>query len=308
MMTNKFLLKETSSLQAIMLMNHICLIAPSYSLSEQDVNLTKSYFETLGLKVTVPPDLLGEDLLCAHTDEMRLAHLKSALNDSSADVIWLLDGGYGLTRLIPNLFHMEKPQKEKLFIGFSDGTALHIFLNEIWNWPTLHGPCAVQVAKQRIGLPTIKETLAILRGELSAYAPPYLMPFNTKTKEISTLSGTLVGGNLCILQSSLGTKWQINSSGKILFLEDVDERGYRIDRMLKHLQQTNILEDAKAIIFGDFTGGEEPDGTSLVSPVLQRFAEEINLPVFHLPERGHGNENFPLPFNVPLEFSVEKHT
>jgi len=88
---------------------------------------------------------------------MRLAHLKNALNDSSAGVIWLLDGGYELTRLIPNLFHLKKPKKEKLFVGFSDGTALYIFLNQIWNWPTLHGPCAVQVAKQQISLSTIKK-------------------------------------------------------------------------------------------------------------------------------------------------------
>jgi muramoyltetrapeptide carboxypeptidase len=98
-------------------MNPICLIAPSYSVSEQDVSLTKLYFDTMGLKVTVPPDLLGEDLLCAHSDEMRLAHLKNALNDSSADVIWLLDGGYRLTRLIPKLFHTKKPRHEKLFMG-----------------------------------------------------------------------------------------------------------------------------------------------------------------------------------------------
>lgn len=70
--------------------NHIHLIAPSYLVGEQDVELTKSYFETLGMGVTLPPDLLGEDLLCANKDEMRLAHLKHALNDPVADVIWLL--------------------------------------------------------------------------------------------------------------------------------------------------------------------------------------------------------------------------
>lgn len=288
-------------------MNHIFLIAPSYSVSEQDVNLAKSYFEAMELQVTVPPDLFGEDLLCAHTDEMRLVHLKNALNDSSADLIWLLDGGYGLTRLIPNLFHLEKPEKEKLFIGFSDGTALHVFLNQIWNWPTLHGPCAVQVAKQKIGVQTMDAVLHMIKQGISNDAPPHLTPFNTKAKEISTLSGTLIGGNLCILQSSLGTKWQLNASDKILFLEDVDERGYRVDRMLKHLQQANIFKDLKAIIFGDFTGGEEANGASLVSPVLQRFAEEINLPVFSLSGYGHGKENLPLPFNLPLEFAVQKN-
>lgn len=284
---------------------HIHLIAPSYPLSEKNINLTKSYFKAMGLKVTIPPDLLGEDLLCANKDQTRLAHLQNALNDSSADLIWLLDGGYGLTRLIHKLFQMEKPQKEKLFMGFSDGTALHVFLNQIWNWPTLHGPCAVQLAKQKVGVQTLDAVLRITQKGFSNYIPAPLAPLNMKARETSSLSGNLVGGNLCILQCGIGTKWQLNLSDKILFLEDIDERGYRVDRMLMHLQQANIFQDAKAIIFGDFVGGEEANGTSLVSSVLQRFAEEINLPVFHLPEHGHGKENLPLPFNVPLEFSVE---
>lgn len=284
---------------------HVHLIAPSYPPSEQDVRLTKSYLEALGMQVTVPPDLLGEDLLCAHKDEVRLTHLERALHDPSADVIWLLCGGYGLTRLAHKLFKIKKPQKEKLFIGFSDGTILHAFLNQTWNWPTLHGPCAIQVAKEKVGTQTIEATLHIAKKGLSRYILPTLTPLNRQARGITSLSGTLVGGNLCLLESSLGTNWQLNPSYKILFFEDIDERGYRIDRMLMHLEQANIFEDAKAIIFGNFERGNESDGTSLIFPVLQRFAENIHLPVFHLPECGHGDENLPLPFNVHLNFAVK---
>lgn len=289
-------------------LKHIHLIAPSYSFSEQNIKLTKTYFENLEIEVTVPSDLLGEDLLCANKDEIRLAHLKSALNDSSADAIWLLLGGYGLTRIIHELFHMEKPKKEKLFIGCSDGTALHVFLNQVWNWPTLHGPAALTMAKQKVGAQTIDAVLHIARQGLSSYTPPALKPFNKKAREVTSLSGTLIGGNLCLLQCGIGTNWQLDPSDKIPFFEDVDERGYRVDRMLMHLQQAGILEKAKAIIFGDFVGGKELDGTSLVLPVLQRFAENINLPVFSLPGSGHGKENFPLPFNIDLNFAVNNDT
>jgi muramoyltetrapeptide carboxypeptidase len=284
---------------------HIHLIAPSYPLEEQDIRLTKAYFEALGMKITVPPNLLGEDLLCANKDEIRLAHLKHALNDPSADVIWLLQGGYGLTRLIPKLLSMEKPQQEKLFVGFSDGTALHVFLNQIWNWPTLHGPCAIQIAKESVGTKTREAVLSITQKGFSHYTLPTLKPYNAKARETETLSGRLIGGNLCNLGCSLGTSWQLNPLDKILFFEDIDERGYRVDRMLMHLQQANILQDAKAIIFGDFVKGDEVNGTSLVPPVLERFAENIHLPVFYLPGCGHGDENFPLPFNVHLKFYVE---
>ncbi|MBA3814860.1 MAG: LD-carboxypeptidase [Alphaproteobacteria bacterium] len=286
-------------------LNHIHLIAPSYPLTEQAIELTKSYFENLGMRITVPPNLLGEDLLCANKDEIRLAHLKHALNDSSADVIWLLQGGYGLTRLIHKLLPMEKPRREKLFIGCSDGTALHVFLNQFWNWQTLHGPSALTIAKQKVGIQTIEAVLHTARKGFSHYTPPTLKPFNARSREIFSLSGTLVGGNLCILQCSVGTDWQLNLSDKILFLEDVDERGYGVDRMLAHLQQANMFDDAKAIIFGDFVGGNEPDGASLVPSVIQRFAENIPLPVFSLPGCGHGDENFPLPFNIQLKFDVE---
>jgi muramoyltetrapeptide carboxypeptidase len=280
------------------------MIAPSYPISQEDVQFAKQHFESLGLKVTIPSDLLGADLLCANHDEARLSHLKAALADPVADIIWLLKGGYGLTRLIPDLFYMEKPRKEKLFIGFSDGTALHVFLNQAWNWTSIHGATALQITKNKVGAQTIEMTLRLLREEYHSHFLPSLTPANDNAKKMSSLTGTLVGGNLCLLTCSLGTNWQINASDKILFLEEIDERGYRVDRMLAHLQQVSIFNSAKAIIFGDFVGGNEENGTSLIPQVLERFSNTIPIPVFHLSGCGHGQENIPLPFNKNLNFSI----
>lgn len=286
------------------MVKNISFIAPSYAVSEETVTQAKQYFENLGMHITVPPDLLGEDLLCAHQDRVRLSHLKNALEDPSVDVVWLLAGGYGLTRLMPDLFKITKPAKEKLFIGFSDGTALHLFLNQVWNWPSLHGAGATQIAGKKIGSQTIEATLRLLKEGVKSHQPLALQPFNENAQRHSSLAGSLVGGNLCLLECSLGTPWQIDPAGKILFLEDVDERGYRIDRMLIHLEQARIFENVKAIVFGDFVGGEEKDETSLIPPVLKRFADNTKTPVFCLPGCGHGDENTPLPFNVPLNFSI----
>jgi len=285
-------------------MPHISLIAPSSPLPAEEVVVTKQYLEDLGMRVSVPSDLLGEDLLCAHKDEKRFAHLKQALQDPSVDIVWLLRGGYGLTRLLPDLLKLEKPAKEKLFVGFSDGSALHTFLNQKWNWLSLHGPGANQMSRTKVGPKTIDQTLCFLKEGIKSYQPPLLTPFNAPARKTTSFSGTLVGGNLCVLTCSLGTDWQINSSGKILFLEDIDERGYRVDRMLTQLEQARIFEKVKAIIFGDFTRGNEANGTSLVPAVLKRFSENMSLPVFSLPGCGHGEENFPLPFNTPLTFTI----
>jgi muramoyltetrapeptide carboxypeptidase len=285
-------------------MLHIALIAPSSPISEEDVTLTKQYFEDLGMDVTVPKDLLGGDLLCANSDEKRLLNLQNALNDPAVDIIWLLRGGYGLTRLVPDLLQMKRPEKEKLFIGFSDGTVLHLFLNQFWDWPTLHGPGANQLAKRTVGSQSIEAALQAIKGGLSNCPLPFLFPFNQPAKKMKTLQGVVTGGNLCILTCSLGTDWQINPRDKILFLEDIDERGYRIDRMLNHLDQAHAMDGIKAIIFGDFTRGLESDGTSQILPVLQRYSESSKLPIFRVEGCGHEKENLPLPFNVEVRFEV----
>jgi muramoyltetrapeptide carboxypeptidase len=247
---------------------------------------------------------LGNDLLCAHQDDVRFAHLQDALMDQSIDIIWLLQGGYGLTRLVPQLLSLEKPEKQKLFIGFSDGSVLHMFLNQVWDWPSLHASGASQISQKGIAESSIHETLDVVKKGISSYRPRSLQPLNAAAKKMETLTGKIVGGNLCLATCSLGTDLQVNPKDKILFLEDIGERGYRVDRFLMHLQQAHIFETVKAIIFGDFVEGEEKDGTSLVDPVLERFARETTIPVFRLPEHGHGEENFPLPFNIDLTFLV----
>jgi muramoyltetrapeptide carboxypeptidase len=284
-------------------MKHLFLIAPSSAIPAEKVLLMQSYFEPLGRKVTVPPDLFGEDLLCANTDALRFKHLKDALV-SEADEIMMIIGGYGLTRLMPELLSLEKPRKVKTLYGFSDATALHIFLNQVWDWPSVHGPVGLQLSEQRVDVDSIERTLRILKDGLSAYSLPELIPLNALAQDIKTVSGKVVGGNLCLIQTSLGTPWQLKAFDKILFLEEVNERGYRIDRMLMHLQQAGTFTGVKAVLLGDFTKGEEADGSTLVGEVLHRFAAAASFPVFQLPGCGHGTQNYPIPFNFEVHLET----
>jgi muramoyltetrapeptide carboxypeptidase len=284
-------------------MKQTYLIAPSSNIAPDMVAKTKAYFETLGRKVILPEDTFGKDLLCANTDELRFKHLKEALL-SDADEIVNIKGGYGLTRLMPQLMTLSKPTKMKLMYGISDATALHIFLNQVWDWPTVHGPAGGQLSEQRVDDVSIERTLRVMEGGLSAYVLPDLLPLNPAAKKLSSISGKVIGGNLTLVQTCIGTPWQLQASGKIYFFEDVQERGYRIDRMLCHLQQAKLFEGVKAILFGDFIKGEEPNGTDLTWEVIHRFAEDLLIPIFQLPGCGHGLQNYPIPFNYELHLKV----
>lgn len=284
-------------------MKHTFLILPSSSVSPEVVSKTKIYYESLGRTVTVPSDLLGPDLLCANTDAVRLKHLKDALA-SEADEIMMIKGGYGLTRLIPELNAMPKPEKQKILYGISDATALHMFLNQVWDWPSVHGPAGAQLSMQTVDADSIDRTLRILEEGMSAYTLPELIPLNPRAEKMKGVSGKIVGGNLTLVQSSLGTPWQLNVDDKILFIEDVNERGYRIDRLVTHLRHAQFFKGVRAVLLGNFIKGEEPNGTSLVWDVLQRFAEEMSFPVFQILGCGHGPQNYPIPFNFEVDLNV----
>ncbi len=123
-----------------------------------------------------------------------------------------------------------------------------------------------------------------------------LQPLNDKP--INNIQSRIIGGNLCLIQTSIGTFWQLDTRKKIVFLEEVNERGYKIDRMLEHLRQAGLFEDIHALLLGDFIKGEELSATSLVEPVLQRFAKSCAFPVLRCPGVGHGFRNHPLPLGT----------
>lgn len=281
----------------------IDIIAPATGCNKQDVEAVKNLLTSWNLIPRIPTDLFGEDLLCINSNEKRFAQLKDALCNTESKVIWCLKGGYGCARLIPELEKLAKPTQPKLLIGFSDITVLHLFLQQKWNWQTLHGPGARQVALETIDLNNIHEIKNIFFGNQKIIEFK-LSPLNKAAGQNIGMDTTITGGTLSLIQTSLGTSWQIDAKNKILFLEDCNERGYKVDRMLQHLKQAGAFSDIHAVIFGDFIGGQEPEGFSLVDKVIQRFAEENDFPVLSCPDIGHGKFNRPLPFGTPANLSL----
>lgn len=283
----------------------IDIIAPASTCPAQDFDYLLGILRDWQLEPRVPANLFGDDLLCANTDEQRFAMLKNALDADDSNTIIVARGGYGSMRLLEMLEKIEKPSKSKLLIGMSDITSLQVYFLEKWGWPSLHAALSTKVGTKPENINDFKNILFSLTKELTYQ----LTPLNN-IKNNNLLQSSVVGGNLTLVQTSIGTPWQLQSKNKILFLEEINERAYRIDRALQHFSQAGILNDVAAIIFGDFLGGNEPDGSNLISGVLKRFAENVNFPVFSTPNIGHGADNKPLPLATPatLNFSDFKLT
>lgn len=288
------------------------IIAPASGCSPESLVLIKNLLSSWQLTARISPELLGSDLLCANTDENRFKQVHEALFNSESRAIWCVRGGYGCTRLIPKLLTLKAPKTNKLFIGFSDITTLHLFLQQQWHWQTLHGPSANQVVHNLIDLKSIEEFKELILGNLNQLVFS-ATPLNIKKNCAETIKAPIIGGTLTLIQASLGTAWQIEAKNKILFLEEINESAYRIDRMLQHLQQSKILEGVKAILLGDFISpfeNKDPTGINkdaiLIQSVLARFANEQQVPVLQIPGIGHGKKNRSLPLGANTELNLDK--
>ncbi len=265
------------------------VIAPASRCSDEALHDLEKLLTSWQLNCIISNTIFGHDLLCANTDDIRFQSLKNALLRPETKAVICARGGYGSMRLIPALSQMLPPDHPKLLVGMSDITALQLFLRQQWQWPTIHG----SLTRDKCSHESIATLKSILFGEVDRINLVGL-PLNRHAEKENIIETVLTGGNLSLVQTSIGTPWQINGKHNIIFLEEVSERGYRIDRMLEHLCQANIFKDAAAIFFGDFIEGNEPNGSSLIKPVLERFAQHCEIPVVQINGIGHGYINTPL--------------
>jgi len=278
------------------------VVAPGFRCSDESLAAGVEFLRKLGLVPRLPRTIFGADLLCANSDARRLGHLKRALEAPDSTCVWCIRAGYGAIRLVDELLACGPPPRRKLFVGYSDATTLHFLLNQHWGWPSLHGPLLDRLGAGLASAEEIAELRAVLLGGQRRVIFEHLTPLNAAARERRTVSSRVFGGNLTVLQTTLGTRLQRNPR-QILFLEDVGERGYRVDRMLQHLSQAGALRNVRAVVFGAFIGGREADGKDLVPAVLERFAREQRIPVLMGLPAGHGERQRPLFFNTPAELT-----
>jgi muramoyltetrapeptide carboxypeptidase len=276
------------------------IVAPASKCTDKQLLDLRSLLLSWDLQCVVKGDIFGDDILCAHNDVTRLKHLEEALLNPDVKAVVCARGGYGSMRLIPELMHITPPKAPKLFVGMSDITALHLFLQQHWHWPTVHA----SLTQEKCSEESIAALKSLLFGFVDSAEFTEIVPLNECAQKHQHIQSSVVGGNLTLIQTGIGTNWQVDARGKILLLEEVSERGYRVDRMLEHLYQAYCVQEAAAIIFADFLGCEEPDGSSIIDPILTRFAKRLNIPVIRMKGVGHDKINYPIPLGTKASLSL----
>lgn len=265
------------------------LIAPSSAASLERVEEGRLYLKGKGFDTSIPEGLLGGDSPYeANTVKYRLEHLQRAANDDSVIAISMVRGGYSSTKIASEIAKLSNFPQKKFIIGFSDLTALFAALNGKHDWLCIHGPAVTQIPKQ-VNPKCVDQVLDIIDGKINALSITGLVPLN----KAAPASGKLVGGNLCVLQTTIGTAWKVSCRGKILFLEDCNEPGYKVDRMLTHLKQSNMLDGVEAVVLGNFSTSDANEAKN-IEYALSAFARTMSCPVYKTEAFGHGYENTPL--------------
>lgn len=273
------------------------VVAPARKSPDAALPAIKTYVESLGLVANISEDIYSTiDPFYSNTDEYRANDLISALVDDNVKIIWCVRGGTGSIRLIPYLENqLPATLNHKILIGYSDITVLHLYLQKKYGWQTIQGTMLETISAENYN--RTSETVVALENLIFERIDKICVPATKYdgSTAVTRIESKVVGGNACLVEAGIGTLWEVNAEGKLLFLEDVGEDAYSIERSLDHMKQSGMFDRVDGVIIGDFTGA---DNFTLMDVVFQRFAESASFPVFNVTGMGHGPINYPLPFDT----------
>ncbi len=276
----------------------IAVIAPASAAKRARILRGARNLERLGFRVRVLPQAFARNGHFAGTDERRAAALRRALEDRSVRAIFLTRGGFGAARLLPLVGRDLAESGPKILVGYSDATSLLAFVTGKLGWVTFHGPMVAT------DLPKLRAVdRASLLGALRGERPPPIRLGLVLRRGVA--EGRIFGGCISILVSLLGTPYAVDLSERILFLEDVNEEPYSLDRMLTQLRQTGQLARARGIVFGEMSNcGTRRE----LLGVLRERTADLGIPVaFGLPS-GHGRGKRTVPLGVRARLDAGRRT
>ncbi len=257
-----------------------------------------------GLVVFFGNHMLSQDNTFAGTDKERLEDLQKALDNPSIKAIWCARGGYGTVRIIDDLNFKKFLENPKWIIGYSDVTVLHNKVHQL-GYQTIHGQMPLTL---KLDNPEQKPSIVSLHNALFGKKLNYKLPSSKYNREGES-TGQLVGGNLSLVYSMLGSDISLNMNGKVLFIEDVGEALYHIDRMMISLKRAGYFEKCKGLIVGNFRlkkNGGNKFGKTLEEIVLESI-EGTDFPVVFNFQAGHIDDNRALIFGDYVDLKVTKN-
>lgn len=271
--------------------SRIALVAPAGPLFPDRIERSLQRCRDMGLDPVLGRSAGARAGYLAGSDEERAADMQAAIDDDSIDAIWALRGGYGTVRLLERLNAARLRERPKAFIGFSDNTTLHLmFFNA--GLVSFHGP--------HPGGDFPPETHAAFERVLFHAEPAGRLPVRgedpaPQTLRAGTARGALIGGNLSLLASACGTDACMQARGCIVFVEEVGEPAYRVDRMLQQLHRSGAFVGVTGFAFGRFTETPVSENDRPVHELLLETAERLNVPAVIDFPFGHIDHNWTLP-------------
>ena len=293
----------------------IGVISPaSPSENRSEVFRAKEYIEAMGYNVVIGKNVNKTRGITAASEEDRLDDIHEMFRRDDVDAVFVTQGGYGCAQLLRNLDFDLIKEHPKILTGFSDITALHLAINKVCDMVTFHAPGMARFNDEEL----TEYTKESFFRNLSSPEPPGEIKKASPKKWLVRINGgtceaPVIGGNLTLICASLGTPWEIDTKGKILFFEDVEAEPWVMDHMLSHLRNAGKLDDAAGFVIGECTDcvprkNDPGYFTDLSIEVFEYYLKPLGKPVLYGLPMGHSDDLATLPLGVMTRLDADKKT
>jgi muramoyltetrapeptide carboxypeptidase len=296
----------------------IGVVVPAGPLNRERIDRAFDRIRQRGFQVKTYGDIYRAQGYLAGDDRARANELIAAFADPETTAVWCARGGYGVARLLKLIDFDVIRRNPKVFLGFSDISILHTAFQQRAGLITFHGPNLQDGFGKSDDMPPANEVAlwrAILAEQQEAASGYLVATTSVDTRELRTIvggtaAGQLTGGNLAVICGLMGTPFEPETAGRILFLEDVSERVYRIDRYLAQLSLAGKLQAAAGILLGTFSyeDDEPADSQAAVAALLDEYCAGLEIPVLAGFPAGHAQYNLTLPMGATMEIDADTCT
>jgi len=298
--------------------SNIGLIAPSGKINIEKFEPILKNIENLGFNPIFTNRIFQKEGYLAGTDKNRLDDLHEMFDNKNIDAILCIRGGYGATRILPQIDYKLIKNNSKIFIGYSDITALNYAFYKKSDLITFHGIVGMSAmtdfTSEKFKNLFLKNISEISLNPKKFFRDEQNSEFDYNVIKHGIADGEIVGGNLTLMQTLIGTDCNINYSGKIVIIEEIDEHPYKIDRMLTHLFQATDLKKASAIVLGIFKDCShqskkiEIENTLTLKQIFEEKFADLKIPVIYGFPMGHIENQAILPFGIKAEINTFEET